>query len=95
MTALLASPFSIPLNGLVIAVVDALNAVGYSTASPENTVGAQARTKPIDPSRVPQRGSLTDTTQLQIIVPTHVEDGGSALTSYGVEIDKGSGFVEV
>lgn len=95
MTALLTTPFNLQLGDLVVAVVDALNAVDYSIPSPENTSGALARTIPLDPTSSVSRGVGTSTTQLVIVVPTQTQDGGSPLLSYGVEIDSGSGFQEI
>ena len=69
--------------------MEAENEVDYSIPSPENTAGAQARTKPHDPTRLPERGSNTDESQIEVIIPTHLEDGGSPITSYGIEIDDG------
>jgi hypothetical protein len=79
-----------------VAVVEALNTIGYSAASAENTVGALAQTVPDAPPAAPERGSGTDRTQLEVHYAPYSQDGGAAILSYGLEIDRGdgSGFVE-
>ena len=44
MSALIASPYELPLGAIVQATVEALNVVGYSTPSVLNIVGANIRT---------------------------------------------------
>jgi hypothetical protein len=46
MSTLLASPFNLAIGTLVVAKVEALNVIGYSTPSPANTAGASAQTTP-------------------------------------------------
>lgn len=43
---LMTSPFNLAIGSLVVAQVEALNAIGYSTPSVSNTVGASAQTTP-------------------------------------------------
>lgn len=94
MTALLTTPFNLIEGDLVVAIVDALNEVGYSPGSTPNSSGARARTRPHDPLLAPIRGSNTNEGQVEVIIPTHTADGGSTMTSYGIEIDSddGNGF---
>lgn len=42
MTTLLASPFLLEEGDLIVAIVESMNAIGYSDPSTENTTGALA-----------------------------------------------------
>jgi len=46
MSALVTSPFNLPLGRIIKATVEALNLVGYSIPSTLNSVGADIRTEP-------------------------------------------------
>lgn len=56
------SPFLLVEGDLIVIVVEALNEVGYSIPSLENTSGALVKVAPSDPTLPPIRGSLTDET---------------------------------
>lgn len=76
----------------VIATVEALNAVGYSLPSVENTVGASVRVKPLQPTQGPQRvdASTTDTT-ITVSMDNLLDplNGGSSILSLHLEWDRG------
>lgn len=62
MTVFLAAPFSLAKSNLIVAIVEALNAVGYSTPSDENTSGALVQIVPANPTNSPTRGATTSET---------------------------------
>lgn len=95
MTVFLAAPYSLIEDDLIVAVVEALNAIGYSTPSNENTVGALVQTVPADPLASPTRGATTSEAQIEVNFAAITDDGGSGITSYSLEMDSGSGFVSV
>ena len=92
MSELYSSPFSLAEGNLIVAVVEALNEIGYSTPSQANSVGALVQVTPHDPLLPPVRVSDTTETGIHFTIPTLNANGGAALTSYGVEINDGSGF---
>jgi len=96
MTALTdAATFNLAEGALVVAVVEALNTIGYSAPSPENTAGALVQVVPAAPPTAPERGGGTDRTQLEVLYAANSQDGGAIIEAYGLEIDRGdgSGFV--
>jgi hypothetical protein len=94
MTTLLAAPFNLAEGNLIVVSVEALNAIGYSIPSLPNTQGQLAQVQPHAPTAKPIRGTITDESQIQIILTTVTTDGGSPLTSYAVEINDGiTGFL--
>ena len=78
-----------------MAQVEALNVINYSEASELNTAGAFAQVVPHAPTSAPTRRSSTDTTTLSVAWAGVSADGGSTVTSYILEIDDGTGYVEV
>lgn len=97
MSIFTSSPYSLDEGDLIVAVVQALNSIGYSTASPENTAGAVVQVVPHAPSSAPTRVSTTSETEIHISISTVTSTGGSPITSYSIEMDDGtgSGFVSV
>ena len=57
---LIASPYFLEEGDLVVAQIEALNAIGYSTPSTQNTDGAKIIVKPHKPTISPRRGSNTN-----------------------------------
>jgi hypothetical protein len=92
MTVFTTGPFSLAIDALIVATVEALNAKGYADPSPENTSGAFAQTAPtVGPSA--QRGLATSQSQLEITwgaVAGSPDDGGADVTDYEVYWDAGS-----
>lgn len=63
MSILTSSPYNLAFGDLVRVEVLAHNTIGWSTASPTNTVGATVRRVPLAVLS-PTRGSLTTTAQI-------------------------------
>lgn len=61
MTTLTAAPYSLAQNAVVKATAEAINVVGYSTASTANTVGAAVQTIPQAPATAPARNDAGTT----------------------------------
>lgn len=81
---------------LIIAVVESLNAIDYSLPSDENTSGALVQIIPADPVAAPIRNEdLTSETQIVVDLETVTINGGATITSYGLEMDDGNGYVGV
>ena len=60
MTSLIdVSTFALTEDDLIVAVVESLNTIGYSTTSPENTGGALVQVVPGAPPSAPTRGTAT------------------------------------
>ena len=78
-----------------MAQVEALNAIGYSQISETNTEGALIQIKPHKPSSAPRRGANTDKTQIFVEFDEVIDDGGSQIISYSLEMDDGTGFISV
>jgi hypothetical protein len=96
MTALTdVSTFGLVEGDLIVAVVESLNTIGYSATSPENTAGALIQVVPGAPPSAPTRGSASSDTQLEVDYAPYADDGGSAILSYELLIDRddGAGFV--
>lgn len=85
--------FNLAKGDLVVAIVQAINVVGASDPSPENTVGALAQVPPSSPPTAPTRGPTTSGTQLVLDWAAVTADGGSPILGYGVEVNSGAGFV--
>lgn len=93
MTVFTSSPYSLAIDSPIVAIVEALNAKGYSAASVADATGAQAETEPTA-GPTAYRGADTTTTSLEVAwgeVSGSPDDGGSAVTAYLVYWDNGSG----
>lgn len=67
MTTLRAAPYSLQYADLVVAVLRARNAIGWSQWSAENGVGALIQTEPFSVSTpAPTRGARTDHTRVEV-----------------------------
>jgi len=86
-----ASSFNLTEGTLIVAAVEALNTIGYSTPSAENTAGALVQVVPASPPTAPSRGSNTNTAQLEVIYAAVAATGGSPVLSYRLELDRGAG----
>ena len=91
MTELIEEPFALAEGDTVVAIVEALNDIGYSEPSEENQSGATVQVVPHAPATTPSRGSLTGTSQVEVLFEEITEDGGSPILSYALEIDRGDG----
>jgi hypothetical protein len=100
LAVLRASPFNLPFDAPIIAIVGAHNANGppydpqayAGLASAPSAIGARIQTAPVRMA-APTRGALTSESQLHIQwteLTTHAETGGAEVTSYYLEWDKGS-----
>ena len=92
MSELYSSPYNLVEGDLIVAVVEALNQIGYSVPSQSNSAGALVQVIPHDPVLPPVRVSDTTESSVHFTIPTLTANGGAAITSYGVEINDGSGF---
>lgn len=96
MTALVATAtFNLAEGAVIVAIVESANVIGYSAPSAEGVAGALTQVVPAQPPSSPQRGSLTDGTQLEVLYAAYPQDGGAVIEAYELEIDRGdgSGFV--
>jgi hypothetical protein len=91
MASLITAPFSLTEGTLIVAVVESVNMIGSSAASPENAAGALVQVVPHAPPSAPTRGSNTNGASLEVLWATYSQDGGSAILAYGLEIDLGDG----
>lgn len=91
MTTLLASPYDLSAGDLIIAVIEAHNVWGYSTASPENGSGIVVSTTP-DQMATPTMDSTSSNTQLVVdwVALTTAESGYNDALSYNLYWDSGS-----
>lgn len=85
MSVLIASPYLLDEGDLIVAQVFATNAVGDSSVSTDNTIGAEVQTIPATPTSAPTRNSATTATNIVVDIATVTADGGSAITSYSIE----------
>jgi hypothetical protein len=79
---------------LIVAVVSAVNVKGEGPTSDPNTEGELAQEPPAAPTNAPYRGSGTSTAQLDVeweFLTNNGDNGGSAIISYGLEVDDGAG----
>lgn len=76
--------YSLEYGDLVVVRVRAYNALGEGEYSQVNTVGATIETEPGQMSQV-ERGSTTDTSQIEVTWSPSTDTGGSAITSYHLE----------
>lgn len=92
MSTLTSAPFSLTLGALVQVRASAINVYGQSTPSAVNTVGATISTVPVQMT-APTRGSATSESQLQVnwATLTGTDTGNSAILSYSLYWDNGSG----
>jgi len=95
MNLLTASPFSLSQGSSIIARVTAINTIGVGATSPDSTVTASAETVPHKPSSPPMRGAATSASQLVVdwAALTAPNNGGSAVFSYNLQWDNGSGTI--
>ena len=81
-----ATPYSLSIGATVIVQVEAQNAIGYSTPSTANTLGALAEYVPTQAPTL-SRGSTTSESQVEIAwtaISTSPANGGSAVTGYKI-----------
>lgn len=92
-----ASPYLLVQGDIVKVRVLAQNAIGDSSYSTVNTLGADIRVAPLTPLLAPYRGSLTTITQIQVLVAqiTGAQTGGSPITSYYIEFNDGTSWSEL
>jgi fibronectin type 3 domain-containing protein len=86
------TPFSLSPNDQIIATVEALNGVGYSPVSVDNTVFANVKVKPTAAPTV-SNGAGTSNTQVEITWPeltASADIGYSAVTSYNIYYQVGT-----
>jgi hypothetical protein len=57
MTTLLQDPYWLEEGDLIVATIEALNEIGYSEPSAENTQGAVIQVPPHNPTIAPSRGA--------------------------------------
>lgn len=91
------SGFGLTQGTLIQVKVSAINSRGAGDFSDPNTSGALVEVRPLKPTTTPRRGSLTTETQLQVTwdYMTGTLTGGSTILSYQLDMNTGSGFVEV
>jgi large repetitive protein len=92
MSVLTAAPYSLTQGALVAARVTATNSYGPGQASSANTVGADVRVAPLAMA-APTRGPGTAISQVEVLwtVLSAPNNGGSAVTSYHLQWDQGTG----
>ena len=93
MSELYSSPYNLVEGDLIVAVVEAI--IRSSTQFPVNLtlkVLLFVQVIPHDPVLPPVRVSDTTESSVHFTIPTLTANGGAAITSYGVEINDGSGF---
>lgn len=89
MSVLTSAPFSLAAGAPIIARVEAKNAIGYSTASADNTAYATAITAPTVAPTL-SRGASTSPSTIHFTwtsVASNPANGGSAVTAYKVYKD--------
>ena len=91
------SGFGLTQGTLISVKVSAINSRGAGDFSDPNTSGAVVEIVPWQPSTTPRRGSQTTETQLEVTWDylTGLSTGGSTILSYELQLNTGSGFVEV
>jgi hypothetical protein len=92
MTTFLAPPFSLVEGDHIGVIVEALNVIDYSVPSIVNSVGEKALVKPHTPLTKPRRDVLTNEAQIEVLIDPVTAKRGSAIMSYSVEINDGTGF---
>jgi hypothetical protein len=94
-STLSAAPFNLVQGDIVKARVLAANSIGDSQFSLHNTIGATIQVAPLQPALPPYRGSLTSTTQIEVLIAplTGSLTGGASISSYLIEYDAGSNGV--
>lgn len=104
MSVLWAAPYNLALGADIEAKVKAINSIGESAYSPQTSSAHTAATVETVPGTmaIPTRGSLTSSSQVHIEwaqMTTQAETGDSAITSYVLYWDQGTGndvdFTEV
>jgi hypothetical protein len=86
------SPYSLSPDAQIIATVEALNGVGYSPVSPDNTAYANVKVAPTAAPAL-SNGAGTSNTQVEIGWPeltANADIGYSAVTSYNIYYQVGS-----
>jgi hypothetical protein len=95
MTTLRAPLYSLVYADRVVARIRALNSVGWSPYSDANPDGALVQTEPRTASTpAPARGPRTDHTRVEVEwapMASAAATGGSAITSYNLQWDRGDG----
>lgn len=95
MSVFTTAPYSLAQDALIVVRVSATNTYGYGATSTVNSAGAVVRLAPLS-MVTPSRGSGTSTSQIEVdwtalTVPTN---GGSAITSYHLLWDAGTGTID-
>ncbi len=86
---LTSATYNLVKGSQVIAKVAAENSYGPSSFSDQNTVFALIELIPEKPTLAPSRGSLSSTSQIEIVI-THLSDsqnGGATITEYNIYVD--------
>jgi len=93
MATLTAGPFSLTQGTIVVARVLATNAIGSSSYSTPNSLGADIRVAPHAPSVAPSRGDGTDVDRIEVVISqlTSTATGGSSITSYNIDYNENGG----
>lgn len=91
MSVLTASPFSLSEGDSVEVYVKAKNTIDYSDQSSSGTFNALAQVVPHAPTSAPVRDASTTATNLVVDISSVSQTGGSAITSYNIEWDQGTG----
>lgn len=94
-SVLVADPYFLEEGDLVVAQIEALNYIGYSEPSEPNTEGAVIKRRPHMPLEAPRRGASTTDASIEVDFDEVIEDGGSSILQYSLEIDDGSGFAPI
>ncbi len=91
-SALRNAPYNLVRLELIKAKIRAKNIRGWSDYSDVNTVGVTVKTEP-DQMAAPSNGPLTDEYRIDVFwtALTTPDDGDSAITSYNLDYDNGTG----
>jgi hypothetical protein len=93
--SLLLPTFGLVEGDQILATVEALNQIDYSNPSPL-AGSAVVQVKPHKPLSPPSRGANnTNETSVEVHFQQVVQNGGSNISAYSIEMDAGLGFVEV
>lgn len=93
MFEMFSAPFSLAQGANVVAKVEAINAVGFSTPSAEGT-GVTVITPPLD-KPVLTRGAATTTTSIVLEWTAITNSGGAAVTGYELLVLSGANYIVV
>jgi hypothetical protein len=94
MIDLLESPYNYDYGDLIVARARVTNAVGTSEFSDDNTSGLDVMGPPLTPANIEIDDASSDESQIALDLPqpTIQNTGGSAITSYHLQWDRGEGL---